>query len=151
MVPFPHRYEASAAAAPEGQVTLTSGSLVPLTTASPAEFGGPGDRWSPETLLVGAVADCFVLTFRAVARASNLSWTSLACEAEGTLDRIERATQFTNFTVRARLVVPEGTDTALAERLLHKAETACLITNSLKASSHLEASVEIDSAVPAVV
>src|SRR6185437_15854167 len=59
MQPFPHRYEVSARASAEGDVTLESYQLPALKSASPAEFGGPGDRWSPETLLVGAVADCF--------------------------------------------------------------------------------------------
>jgi organic hydroperoxide reductase OsmC/OhrA len=31
------------------------------------QLGGPGGQWSPETLLVAAAAECFILTFRAVA------------------------------------------------------------------------------------
>jgi hypothetical protein len=38
---------------------------------------------------VAAVADCFALTFRAVAKASQLQWTKLLCDADGTLDRSE--------------------------------------------------------------
>jgi organic hydroperoxide reductase OsmC/OhrA len=40
-----------------------------LSTATPEEFGGPGDAWSPELLLLGAVESCFLFTFRAVAHA----------------------------------------------------------------------------------
>jgi peroxiredoxin-like protein len=149
MVPFPHRYAATVTGTLDGDVTLTAEGLPALPSASPAEFGGPGDRWSPETLLVGAVADCFILTFRAIARASNLAWTSMACDAEGTLDRVARVTQFTAFRLKVRLHVPEGTDTALAGRLLQKAEEACLITNSLKASCHLEVDVQTDTHVTA--
>jgi len=149
MVPFPHRYAVTAAGTLNGEVMLTAEGLPALPSASPAEFGGPGDRWSPETLLVGAVADCFILTFRAIARASNLTWTSMACDVEGTLDRVARVTQFTAFRLKARLRVPCGTDTALAGRLLQKAEEACLITNSLKAACHLEADVQTDTHVAA--
>ena len=113
-----------------------------LISAAPAEFGGPGDRLSPESLCVGAVADCFVLTFRAIARASKLPWTSLRCNAEGTLDRIERVTQFTSFLLRATLQVPPGTDEARARQLLERAEQTCLISRSLKGTFHLEAKVE---------
>jgi organic hydroperoxide reductase OsmC/OhrA len=105
--------------------------------ASPAEFGGPGDCWSPETLLVGAVGDCVILTFRAVARASKLPWISLHCDVTGTLDRIERTTQFTSFDVLAHLEVPAGTDPEQARRALEKAERTCLISNSLKGTIHL--------------
>ena len=90
---------------------------------------------------MGAVADCFVLTFRAVAAASRLEWSALECTAEGTLDRVERVTQFTGMTVKAKLTVPAGTDPAKAERILEKAEAGCLVTNSLACETHLEAEV----------
>ena len=61
MQEFPHRYSVTAAGAVDGDVELTAERVPGLRSASPAEFGGPGDRWSPETLLVGAVADCFIL------------------------------------------------------------------------------------------
>ena len=141
MDPFPHQYGVVAAGRPDGDVELRSARLPVLSTASPAEFGGPGDRWSPETLLVGAIADCFILTFRAVARASSLAWTSLECEVRGTLDRVERTPQFTAVAIRARLAVPEGVSDEAARRALEKSERACLITNSLKASVQLDATV----------
>ena len=143
MQPFPHRYEVSAEAAVTGDVTLNSERLQDLKSAAPAEFGGPGDRWSPETLLVGAVADCFVLTFRAVAGMSQLSWTSLRCEAVGTVERVERVTRFTEVTVHARLQIPDGTDQEKARRVLEKAEQSCLISNSLKVPVHLLADVDV--------
>jgi len=146
MQAFPHRYSVVAVASPEGDVPLESERLPSLASASPPEFGGPGDRWSPETLFVAAVADCFVLTFRAIARASKLSWHSLRCDVEGTLDRVERVTQFTGFLIRASLRVPSGVDVEQAERLLARAEQTCLITNSLKGARHLEALVEVDAA-----
>jgi organic hydroperoxide reductase OsmC/OhrA len=141
MQQLPHRYSVAATAAAEGDVALESGALPSLPSAPPAEFGGSGDRWSPETLLVAAIADCFVLTFRAIARASKLPWISLRCEVEGTLDRVERAMQFIGFIVRARLEVPAGANEEQARRLLERAEQTCLITNSLKGASRLEAEV----------
>jgi len=142
MEPYPHHYSVMATANAEGDITLESNRLPALTSAAPAEFGGPGDRWSPETLCVGAIADCFVLTFRAIARASKLPWSSLRCDVEGTLDREDRVAQFTAFLVRASLEVPAGTNEEQAQRLLERAEQSCLITNSLKGASRLEASVE---------
>lgn len=140
---YPHHYQVSASSDAEGEVSLSTEGVADLPSMPPPEFDGPGGYWSPESLLVASVADCFVLSFRAIARASKLEWTSLSCEVDGELDRVERVTQFTGFSVRAELVIPEGMDPAKAERLLHKAEQACLITNSLKAESHLEASVRV--------
>lgn len=143
MQAFPHHYTAAALAEAEGDVRLESEQLPALATAAPEAFGGPGDRWSPEALLVAAVADCFILTFRAIARIARVPWISLRCEAEGTLDRVARVTQFTAFQVRAVLQVPPEADVEKARGLLERAEQSCLITSSLKADVHLEAEVEV--------
>ena len=142
MQTLPHYYSVTAAAAGDGDVTLQAAGIPALRSSSPAQFGGPGDRWSPETLLVAAVGDCLILTFKAVARASQLTWIGLTCEATGTLDRVERATQFTAFNLAVTLQVPPGTNQELARRTLEKAEAACLIANSLKAPVHLRVAVE---------
>jgi len=140
---FPHLYTVTAAGGVDGDVVLEGAALPPLRSDSPAEFGGPGDRWSPETLLVAAVADCFILSFRAIAKATKLPWDAIECAVSGTLDRVEKVTQFTGFQVRATLRVPAGTDEAKARAAMERAEHICLITNSLKAKAHLDATVEI--------
>jgi len=140
---FPHHYAVTAAAWPEGDVQIGAEGLPTLTTATPREFDGPGDRWSPETLLVAAVADCFALTFRGIARRSKLSWTSLECDATGTLDRIDGVTRFTHVHLHANLIASPGTSVELATRVLQKAEDRCLVSRSLTASVHLEPRVTI--------
>jgi organic hydroperoxide reductase OsmC/OhrA len=140
---LPHVYSASASSKPEGEVTLASAGLAAIASAAPLEFGGPGDRWSPETLLIAAVADCFTLSFRAVAAASKLAWTSLDVSASGTLDKVERVTRFTRVDVRATLRVPASVDAARAQRLLERAEQICFISNSLVCPRHLDARVEV--------
>jgi organic hydroperoxide reductase OsmC/OhrA len=142
MQPYPHTYTASASAAPQGDVPLASPELPRLATAPPREFGGPGNRWSPETLLVASIADCFVLTFRAVSRAARFEWLRLECSVHGVLDRANDVTSFTEYTTRVLLVVPTGTDQAMARKLLEKAERGCLISNSLRGTRTLETSIE---------
>jgi organic hydroperoxide reductase OsmC/OhrA len=145
MQPFPHHYSVAARAAAQGDVTLTGDGLAPISSAPPTEFGGPGDRWSPETLMVAAVADCFVLTFRGIAGVSRFPWVALDCDVTGTVERVERVTQFTAIEVRARLRVPSGANEDQARRLLTKAEETCLVTNSLKVRPHLDAVVEVEA------
>lgn len=138
MQSFPHCYRVSAEAGVEGDVALSSPGLPGLASQGPTEFGGPGDRWSPETLLVGAVADCFVLSLRAVAQASSFGWTAIRCAAEGKLDRVERITRFTEVVLRVELTIPTDADEAKADRVLDKAKSACLISNSLACPVTLE-------------
>jgi peroxiredoxin-like protein len=141
MQAYPHLYTVSASGNPNGSVAVASGGVPTLATAPPREFDGPGDQWSPEGLLCAAVADCFILTFRAVARASKLEWLNLECAVEGTLDRAEGITQFTRFATRAVLRVPTGTDRERARLLLEKAEHTCLISNSLRGARTLETQI----------
>jgi organic hydroperoxide reductase OsmC/OhrA len=143
MQPLPHHYTVAAKGSTAGEVELIAERLSTLRSASPAEFGGPGDRWSPETLLVGAIGDCFILTFRGIARASGVAWTSLDCNVTGTLDRFERTTRFVTFEIHAHLEVPDGTDLERAKVALEKAERNCLISNSLSGTVRLIPTIEI--------
>lgn len=143
MQDLPHHYVVAASASIDSNVSLESPGLEGLESAGPAEFGGPGDRWSPETLLVAAVADCFILGFRAISRAAKLDWNNLSCDVVGRLERVDKVIRFTDFSITATLEVPEGTDADKSMRLMGKADKYCLITNSLLAKSHLDARVRI--------
>ena len=144
MQEYPHHYLASAAGETLGNVVVSGKGLPDIDTQSPPEFGGPEGIWSPETMLSAAVANCFILSFRAIARASKFEWNSLQCDVEGVLDRVERATVFTQFNIHANLHVPADTREALAQRLLDKAEQICLITASLKSEIKLTVNIVLD-------
>ncbi len=139
---LPHAYSASATSTEQSVVTTRIQGQPELSVAPPANFGGPGDIHSPEDLQVAAVASCFILSFKAIARASKLDWESLDVSVSGTLDQVDRAVQFTELVTEAKLVLPPEASRDKAERLLEKAEQTCFITNSLKAESRLEAVIE---------
>ena len=141
MQDFPHHYRTTAAARHDSHVEMTSPGLPDLRLAAPAEFGGPGDHWSPETLMAAAVASCFKLSFKAIARAAKFEWVSIRCDVVAVLDRVDKVTQFTEFHQTVVLEVPPGSDEAKALRLLEKAERSCLVTNSLTGTTRLDATV----------
>jgi organic hydroperoxide reductase OsmC/OhrA len=141
---FPHSYFTSAAGGTEGSVVVSGDGLPDLDTQAPPQFGGPEGVWSPETMLSAAVANCYILSFRAIARASKFEWTTLECDVEGVLDRPERTTLFTAFNIHAVLTVPANSKVELAQRLLEKAEQICLVTASLKSETVLTTEVLID-------
>jgi len=143
MLALPHHYFATSTATPQAHIRLNSHGLNELTSEPPREFGGPGDLWSPETLLMAAVADCFVLTFRATAAANHLDWAHMECTAQGTLDRVDGVVRFTDIHLRVDLTLTDVSDIERARRLLDKAEKGCLISNSLKCPRALE--VELDA------
>jgi organic hydroperoxide reductase OsmC/OhrA len=141
MHPFPHRYIVNAAVHPGGDVPLSAEGVRIIESAPPKEFDGPGNQWSPEALLTAAVADCFVLNFRAIAAASKFAWSSLEARTEGTLDRVEGKMRFTRFDTHAKLHVAAGADVERAKKLLEKAELTCPVANSLSSERHLTVEV----------
>ena len=147
MQPFPHFYWVQATATVEGDVPVRVPGLTPIRTATPKEFDGPGNHWSPEHLLVAAVLDCFVLTFRGVAKVSKLNWISLSCDAAGRLERVDDRAQFTGFALCVTVRVPGATSEELARRVIKKADETCLVANSLKAPVRLEIEIETEEAV----
>jgi organic hydroperoxide reductase OsmC/OhrA len=140
---FPHHYRVVAAGPSTGSVVVSSSHLPDITTGPPPQFGGPGGSWSPETLLCAAVADCFVLTFRSVARLARFEWHQLRCEVEGRLERAEGIARFTHFATVAELSVPAGSDQQKAHELLERAERGCLVANSLNATRTLETRIGV--------
>lgn len=141
MHPYPHFYTAIAIGTAKGPVKATSPGLPAITTAPPPQFDGPEGLWSPETLLCAAIADCFILTFRAVSRAAQLEWLALECRVEGTLERAEAISQFTKYKIIADLVLAEGSELSKAKALLDKPEQSCLISNSLRGTRYFEPNV----------
>lgn len=143
MQKLPHHYAVTASALSTGLVQLSSSGLAAIKSEPPQQYGGSGSLWSPETLLVAAVADCYILTFRAIARASNFEWISLDCDVTGILSREESTTRFTDFRLRVLLIVSLGNEKEKATRLLEKSEQSCLIIASLKSTTHLDVSVKV--------
>ena len=138
MKPLPQIYSAQVSGGSEGYAVVSVAGLLELRTAPPADFDGPGDAWSPEHLLMAAVETCFLFTFRAVAKASKLEFTSLHLEGEGTVDRKDGATRFTEIVLRPRLTLPAGGDRDRAMRVIEKSEKACLVSASLSTPVRLE-------------
>lgn len=104
-----------------------------MVSAGPTEFDGPGDRWSPETMITAALGDCFILTFRAVAAASKLEWDEVRCDVEAVLDKVERTMRFVEFRQVVTLRLPVGPDDERVQRVLEKSERSCIVRNSLVA------------------
>ena len=135
---YPHVYVAAARGEPAGLVPVTTPTAPDVATAPPPQFDGPEGYWSPETLLIAALANCFILTFRAVSRGARFEWLHLDCKVEGVLDKVDGITQFARFETHATLAVAPGADAAKATQLLEKAEHLCLIANSMRGTRTLQ-------------
>jgi organic hydroperoxide reductase OsmC/OhrA len=138
MKPLPHTYQARLVGGPTGHAALSTPGAPDLPSAPPLEYDGPGDAWSPESLLLAAVDACFLFTLRAVAKASKVEFVSLDLHSEGTLDRQDGVTRFTGIVLRPRLELAPGADRDRALWVLEKSKTACLVTASLSTPVRME-------------
>lgn len=145
MQQLPHYYSVQVAAESESALSVSAENLPTLSVAPPLQFGGPGDSWSPEDLLMASVSSCLVLSFRAVARASHFEWCAIQCHSRGELHKVDKLTRFTRVHNKVVLTVRSGTDVARAKTLLEKAERFCLISNTLSADSVLETEVVVQN------
>jgi organic hydroperoxide reductase OsmC/OhrA len=137
MHPFPHRYSVTTQVRPGEPSILSSGELPQINSAPPLEFGGPGNRWSPEQLFTVAIADCIILNFQGIAAMSKFAWTSLEGRTEAILDRADGKMRFPRFETHIELVIPVGADTQRAKLLLEKAEATCPLSNTVNCEKHL--------------
>lgn len=110
-----------------------------VQVATPPEFKGHEDIWSPEDLFVASANICLMTTFLAVAERAGLTFTSYESVAEGKLELVDGKFQFTTITLKPTITLSANADAAKARELIEKAETNCLISNSMKANVSLEA------------
>ncbi len=104
-----------------------------IEVATPPEFpkGIPG-IWSPEHLFTAAVSSCLMTTFLAIAENSKLEFTKFHCDSKGKLDQVDGKFLMTEVILEPTVTIRDEKDKERAERVLAKAEAACLISNSIK-------------------
>lgn len=124
----------------EGRQGIISSDVLPtkIEVATPPEFdkGVPG-IWSPEHLFTASVLSCFMTTFLAISEYSKFEFEAFDCDAVGILEKVEGKFMMTEINLSAKLKISDLEKAEKAERLLHKSEAACLISNSIKTQVNL--------------
>lgn len=126
---------------------LSAPVLPSLRVDAPPEFKGHAGVWTPEHLFVAAVNSCFMTTFLAIAENSKLEFVSFSAAAKGKLENVVgEGFVMTEITLRPKLILRNARDAERASRILGKAEKNCLISNSIKAKTNVEARIEVVTA-----
>ena len=125
--------------ATEPAVTAIAEGKPRLKVVTPPEFsGGMPSRWSPEEMLVGAVATCYALTLRAVAERRAVPLLDLTVVGAGHVTR--RADYRFGFVVielGVELTTEDGCEES-ARRAAEKAKNVCIVSNALDVPIELE-------------
>jgi peroxiredoxin-like protein len=114
---------------------------------APTEFGGLEGRWTPEELLLAAVAGCYTTTLRAIAGAAQFSFTDLQVEASGTVRKADSGYNFSQIVVRPNLKIGSEQERERALELLKRAEQLCLVSRAIGTTIRFEPQLEINNTV----
>jgi len=114
-----------------GGVLRSDATASMITFSAPVEFGGEPALWTPECLLLAAVAGCFISTFAAIAAFSKYGFDSLEVAVHGEIQKADGGWRFTTIEVQPTLTVATVADDERAIAFLAKAEAACLVSRSL--------------------
>jgi organic hydroperoxide reductase OsmC/OhrA len=132
-----------------GQTGLAKSGSAPnaIHFSAPPEFGGIEGRWTPEDLLLAALASCFTTTFRAIAAYSKFEYTDLQVEVEGTVIKAESGYTFSEIILRPTLTIRDEEKRDRALHLLQKTKAACLVSKVLATAPALEPHVDVGHAL----
>jgi peroxiredoxin-like protein len=139
--PKVHTYRTTVKWTEQRKGMITCAGKPDIQVATPPEFKGHEGIWSPEDLFVASANVCVMSTFLAFAERAGLAFASYESEAEGRLELIDGKFQFTTITMKPRITLKSGSDVAKAKELIQKAESNCLISNSMKTRVSLEPTI----------
>ena len=115
---------------------------------APPEFGSLQGRWTPEDLLLGAIASCYTTTFRALAESSRFEYADLEVEVQGTVHKGDSGYSFSEILMRPNLTISSEETGERALLLLQKAEALCLVSRALSVAQTFESRVLVSKALP---
>jgi peroxiredoxin-like protein len=139
-----HLYEINLKWTEQKKGLLSSSGLPDIEVATPPQFsGGHEGIWSPEHLFVSSVAVCIMTTFLAIAELSKLEFVSYESRATGKLEKVDNKYMFTEVTIEPIIKIKYEKDLERAERIIHKAEANCLISNSIKSKVILNPKIQL--------
>ena len=138
------QYRVVAWLSPE-QTGLTISSSAPhaIHFTAPPEFDGLEGKWTPEDLLLSAVASCYTTTFHTVAEHSGLEYADLEVDVEGSVHKTDSGYSFNEIVIRPNLTISSDEDQTRALRLLQKAKTMCLVARALAVEQKFQPHVHV--------
>jgi organic hydroperoxide reductase OsmC/OhrA len=115
-----------------------------ITVATPPEFGGEENVWSPEHLFLGSISSCFMTTYLAFSKKNKLAISSFECNAIGQIEIVNGKYKFTVVNVYPIIGIAKQELEPTASLLLDKSIKYCLVANSLNCEIFYHAKIIMD-------
>lgn len=111
---------------------IRSGNKAAIAGSADPAFRGDTTRWNPEELLLASISACHQLWYLHLCSSAGIVVTHYTDAAEALMEEDGTgAGRFTSATLRPRVVIQVGGDTAKAAALHHDAHRYCFIANSV--------------------
>ena len=117
--------------------------------SAPENFGGFEGSWTPEDLLLAALAACYTTTLLTLATGTQSDFTDLEVEASATICKRDSGYGFTAIILRPVLKIADPDQKDRAFEFLRKAERLCLVSRALDVPIRFAPQLEVlPSAAP---
>jgi len=114
-----------------------------IAIATPHEFGGPRNLWSPENLLTGAVGACLMTSTLYFLEKARVDLRSYMSNTKGTMQKTRDGLAFTSMDVEVSITVGANDDVEKALRAAEMAEQSCPVSKALKCAVNVHLQVNV--------
>ena len=115
----------------ERKMELKTSNGIELKAGPPPEFNGYKNILTAEESFVGSINLCWVSTLLAMKEKLGIQVHSVECKAIGTVERPEKAYQFTKIDLYPKIEVDKNVSEEKLDRLLDLSHRYCLVTQSI--------------------
>ena len=112
-----------------------------VEVATPPEFGGPENIWTPEDLLTGSVATCIMTSTLFFTNRAGIEMHSYKSRAEGVLEKTRTGLAMTAITVEVSVVLKDAAQEDELRKAVDMAEKSCPLSKSLNCPVELKLNV----------
>jgi organic hydroperoxide reductase OsmC/OhrA len=135
MIKYPLYFSGNSASPSGISTSWSSGAngLSPIECAIPQEFNGPGGGYSPEDLMVMAVMNCYIATFKVFAEKATLNFESIEVSGTIEINRLDSGIVGVK-SLKINVKLDGASDNSKAMMILEETRKNCLMANALRIS-----------------
>ncbi len=102
-----------------------------IEVATPPEFGGPENIWTPEDLLTSAVATCIMTSALFFFERAKIQLRSYKSKATATMEKTPAGLAITRIAIATSIELEDLEQEAAARKAMEQAEKSCPLSISL--------------------
>ncbi len=112
-----------------------------IEVATPPEFGGPENIWTPEDLLTSAVAACIMTSALFFIDRAKIQLRSYKSKATATMEKTPDGLAITRIAIAASIELDDMEQEAAVRKAMEQAEKSCPLSISLTCPVELDVRV----------